>query len=148
MEGWFLFTYSAKKEKQKRGERERVFPLQQSSIASESKDSEHQSWPWARKREDRRGGKLELTDSGPYWESWVRKKKKDMDWLKKMERKEKVKAKEKVFLLQKKEHELDRTLLWWLSTGVVTTWLPGQMSISPNTAGLLNKCLYKGYTRL
>lgn len=66
MEGRFLFTYSAKKEKQKRGERERVFPLQQSSIAPESKDSEHQSWPWARKREDRRGGKLELTDSGPY----------------------------------------------------------------------------------
>lgn len=101
MEGWFLFTYSAKKEKQKRGERERVFPLQQSSIASESKDSEHQSWPWARKREDRRGGKLELTDSGPYWESWVRKKKKDMDWLKKMERKEKVKAKENLFTSEK-----------------------------------------------
>lgn len=87
MEGWFLFTYSAKKEKQKRGERERVFPLQQSSIASESKDSEHQSWPWARKREDRRGGKLELTDSGPYWESWVRKKKKGHGLVEKEEKK-------------------------------------------------------------
>lgn len=50
-----------------------------------------------------------------------KEEKKDMDWLKKRERKEKVKAKEKVFLLQKKEHELDRTLLRWLSTGVVTT---------------------------
>lgn len=85
-----------------------MFLLQQSSIASESRNTEHQSLLWARNRgrEKRRvERRQEFTVSGPYRESFLEKEKRQ--GLREREMLKSGLKKERVLLLQRKEHELD-----------------------------------------
>lgn len=108
----FLFTWSLW-EKKRGGERCGEFHLQQNSAVSESKDSGHQSPLWARYRGIEQGGEAAKAYSLQSLSRISAKGKKERE--REMRQDEEGGKKEKVLLLPRKEHELDRVLLRRLS---------------------------------